>query len=219
MRWALIVIWLAGPVWAETTICKGTDVTVSTPTLVSADLACEAVKQAEILFSRCDLPSLTDPLKIEIVSDLKPACVAVYHCGTDRIEILELSSMEARRSSKSDFSSLSAEDYFQSVVVHELSHVLFDDTPCPFASCPATNEYFAYVMQVMSLTPSERTAFAENAALEKRISRDELNLMILLMAPDRFAQKAWAHVLQQENPCAFVRQVLDGKVLLDRERF
>ncbi len=219
MRWAFVLIWLMNPTWAESIVCEGTNVSVNAPVSTHSDLTCKAVNHARALFEQCGLPPLADPIRIELVRELKPGCVAIYHCGTDWIEVLEPPLMQARRNSESAFYFLLKEDYFQSVVVHELSHVLFDKAPCPFASCPATNEYFAYALQVMSLSPSERIKFAVNSAIEKKVSRDELSFIILLMAPDRFAQKAWAHLSQQDDKCRFLGQVLDGTVLLDYERF
>ncbi|MEL7259098.1 MAG: hypothetical protein AAFN80_14835 [Pseudomonadota bacterium] len=210
---------LATPVWPETVSCEGSNVSVSASTSAYADMTCNAVEKARSLFKQCDFPLPKVPVLIEVVRELKDGCTAVYHCGLDWIEILEPPFMEARRGSGGAFSFLAIEEYFQSVVVHELAHVLYDDVPCPFTSCSATNEYLAYTIQIMSLTKEEQIAFAERSGLDRRISRDELSSIILMMAPDRFAQKAWAHASQQGDTCGFLWQILDGKVLLDYERF
>jgi hypothetical protein len=127
--------------------------------------------------------------------------------------------MEPRRTPGGAFTFLGRDDYYQSVIVHELAHVAFDDVPCPFEACMASNEYVAYAMQVMSLSPAAQGQFASNSGLNRHVSRDKLSAIILLMAPGRFAQKVWAHLSQQNDPCAFIGQIMEGTILLDRERF
>ena len=211
--------WLTVPVSAETFLCEGTNVSVHPHQSAYADMTCEAVKRAEAVFDQCNLPPFSDPIRIEFVSELEPGCVALYHCGEHWIEVLEPPLMDTRRSSEGAFAFLAIEDYFQSVIVHELAHTTFDDVPCPFEACITANEYVAYAMQVMSLTPGAQTEFAANSELDRRVSRDELSLILLFMAPGRFAQKAWAHLSQRDDPCAFVGHIMDGTALLDRERF
>ncbi len=111
------------------------------------------------------------------------------------------------------------ENYFQSVVAHELAHSLFDKASCPFKACVIANEYVAYAMQVMSLTSEQKTEFVEHAHLDRPISRDELSLTMYLMAPNLFAQKTWVHLNQRSDVCSYLRQFLDGTMVLDRERF
>ena len=127
--------------------------------------------------------------------------------------------MDEKREAKSAFSFLPIEAYFRSVIIHELAHAAFDSVPCPFDSCTVANEYVAYTIQVESLTPEEQQSFAEAAAIDRRIFRDELNVMIYELAPHKFAQKAWVHFTQRDDPCGFVGQITDGTVLLDYERF
>jgi len=103
--------------------------------------------------------------------------------------------------------------------VHELTHAASDVVPRPFENCVATDEYIAYAMQVMSLTPEARAVFEARTRYDRKISRDELSPMILYMAPDLFTRKAWNHFSQRDDPCGFIRQLADKTILLDRERF
>ncbi len=184
-----------------------------------SDMTCEAVEHATTLFEACNVPSVSRPVHIAIVDDITPRCVALYHCGEDLIEVLAPSSIEKKRDPDGAFGFMPITEYFRSVIVHELVHVAFDGTPCPFTSCRATNEYVAYNMQVMSMTPQSQSQFAEKAGLDRPISRDELSLVILAMAPDLFAQKAQAHFSQRDDPCAFIGKIFDGTVVLDYEHF
>jgi len=217
--WAFFLSFMVTSAWPETIQCVETNISVNSRQSTYAEMTCEAVKQTEALFEQCDMPPFTEPLRIEIVSELKPGCVAIYHCDEDWIEVLEPPLMEARRSSENAFAFLTIESYFQSVVVHELSHSVFDDVPCPFVACVTADEYVAYTMQVMSLTAGQQAEFEANSELDRKISRDELSTIILLMAPSLFAQKSWAHLSQRDDPCTFIGQIMDGTVLLDYDRF
>ncbi|WP_324754634.1 hypothetical protein [Roseovarius sp. Pro17] len=183
------------------------------------DLICDAIEDAEALFDECGMPPLSGPLTTEIVTDLKPGCMGQYHCGKGSIEVLEPSMMAVRRNPKGAFAFLPMESYFQSIIVHELSHGLFDDASCPFEACIVADEYVASVMQVMSLTPEQQAVFSLKSELDRRISRDELNSITLFMVPNVFAQKSWAHLSQRDDPCTYIGKILNGTILLDREHF
>ena len=208
---------LAVPLFGEEVTCKLSEVQVDAARSEDAEMVCEAVQAAETLFRECRLPGAPSGLRIEVVDEIRQGCVALYHCGENWIEVLSPDAMQKQRLPGSAFALLGIEDYFRSVIIHELSHAVFDDVPCPFENCIAAAEYIAYALQVMSLAPEQIEMFEKRAGLDRKISRDELNAMYLFLAPNKFAQKAWAHVSQRENPCAFLGQVIDGTVLFDRE--
>ena len=88
----------------------------------------------------------------------------------------------------------------------------------PVQNCLTSSEYVAYAMQVMSLPPQYRAAFAEDSGIEEPAGRDEISAITLLMAPDVFAQKAWAHFSQRPDGCAHVAGMMAGDFYLDVER-
>ena len=204
---------------AEIVTCNASDVVVEAPDAAQADLVCEAVARAQSVLGQCQLPTIEGPLRVEIVEKLPPGCVALYHCQEKWIEILTPAAMKKQRERDGAFGFLDLSSYFRSVVVHELSHVIFDDVLCPFEACIAADEYVAYGLQVMSLSREQQKAFEDRAELNRKISRDELNAMFLFMAPNKYAQKAWTHVSQRDDPCAFIGQVIDGTILFDRDHF
>lgn len=215
---SVCLVSMALPTAAEMA-CEGTVVTVDTTDSRVAEMVCASAVRAESLFEQCNVPKLEKPVQINVVDALMPRCVAVYHCGEDMIEVLPPKLMDEKREEESAFSFLPIDAYFKSVIIHELTHAAFDDVPCPFNSCTVSNEYVAYTIQVESLTPEQKKEFAETAALDRRIFRDELNMLIYEMAPHLFAQKAWVHFTQRDDPCGFIGQISDGTVLLDYERF
>lgn len=215
----LCAVLSAAPLRSEPMVCPDSVVSVTSGSSQLAETVCEAAAFAEEMFGQCNVPSLDRPVAIHVVDDLMDGCVALYHCGNDKIEVLTPGKVDERRDPDGAFSFLPSKDYFRSIIVHELSHAAFDSVPCPFSSCAAANEYVAYSMQVMSLSEEEQRTFAARADLDRKVSRDELSKMILYFAPHRFAQRAWTHLQQRDDPCAFIGQITDGTVLLDHEHF
>jgi hypothetical protein len=160
------------------------------------------------------------PVTIAVVPGLEEHCLGLYHCGEARIEILAPGAYPERRMTGDGaaFGPVSPEAFFESLLRHELAHASLEDMPCPFPSCIVGQEYIAYTMQVRFLPEADRIAFEAEAAVEGHVSPDILNPMILMMAPDIFAQRAWAHLSQRDDPCAFIGQIARGEVLLDYER-
>ncbi len=210
---------LAFPLWADTLSCAPHGISVNYHERSHAMLICEATEQAIALFDQCNVPSLPDKLHIDIVEDLQPGCVGQFHCGQDKIEVLPPEVMEERRDPDGPLRFLPTEEYFQSVVIHELAHAANDEMPCRFEACPVTAEYIAYAMQIMSLKRDARLALFRKSKADRPVSRYELSYMLLLMAPNLFATKVAGHLSQLDDPCAFIGQITAGDIVLDRERF
>ncbi|MGI9394403.1 MAG: hypothetical protein ACR2OY_07135 [Boseongicola sp.] len=214
-----LVITLASPLWPGSLQCEGHEVSVEFQDREFAELACEVVDEAEELFAKCGELGFPDRLNIRIVPELPQDCVAMYHCGKSAIDVLAPPFMTAKRDPEGAFAFLSLREYFRSVLVHELAHAATDAVECPIQSCVASDEYVAYALQVMSMSRAAQHEFAARSGFERRVSRDELSQIILLMAPNLFAQKVWAHLSQRDDQCGFIGQLADRTVVLDRERF
>lgn len=209
----------AFPLTADTLTCPTRDVTINYDQKSNAALACEAVEQTLTLFSQCNLPFLPDRLQIDIVQSLEPGCVGLFHCGQDRIAVLAPDLMKPVRDPEGTFAFLPSDEYFQSVIVHEMTHAATENTPCPFDACPVSMEYMAYAIQIMSMKTDARVFLYHHLDTEQPVSRDDLSFVLLLMAPNVFAEKVGAHFSQRDDSCGFLRDLASGSVLLDRERF
>ena len=207
------------PSWADSLSCSNSVVTVSFQHAEHGELVCDAVEHAAVIFDQCNVPALARPVHIKVVDQVEPGCVAVYHCGKDMIEVVSPPKMQKLRDPEGAFIHLGIEEYFQSVVIHELSHAATYGIPCPFEGCVTAHEYIAYAMQVMSLSSKAQSIFEDRSKIDKLISSDELNAIILFMAPHLFSQKVWGHLSQRTDPCGYIGEIVDGSILLDRERF
>lgn len=201
----------------QTQHCDGTVVSVTSGDTGAAALVCGAAQKAQTLFAECAIPALSRPVNVDLTTDLPRGCMGLYHCGEDRIEVLPPDAMTSARSPASVFAYLTTEKYFQSIVVHELTHAATDAMPCPFEHCVVGPEYISYLMQVMSLDPVDLARFEDSYDKTTPVTNEDLNPFVLVLAPDYFAQYVWAYHWQRDDPCGFVAQLQSGKAVLDVE--
>lgn len=175
---------------------------------------CVIAADARDSLSTCGI-DLDRPLLIEMVENLPTGCIGEYHCGQDRITLLSPQAVSGELNDDHPLRQIDVETYLASVLVHELVHAALESMPCPFTSCVASQEYVAYAMQMHSLPEDARSTVLTRPELDRTITDDEINPIILQMAPDLFMQKAWLHFSQQEDPCGFIRQIAAGAFLFD----
>ncbi|MFX0541888.1 DUF6639 family protein [Roseovarius sp. S4756] len=199
--------------------CKSIPLTVNAPSFAIAQRTCNAAARTLPLITSCGVV-LTQPYYIEVKETIPGSrnCMGVYHCGTERIEMLSPEGIKRLRSDDSAFRSISTPSYFDSILTHELAHAAYDAVPCPFPDCLLTSEYVAYAMQVYSLPPKDRAAFEAGAPMNSPVSRYDISSVALFMAPDQFARNVWAHFSQREDGCAYVADMMEGNFHLDTER-
>lgn len=193
--------------------CPNIDVSVmgdpdATPRL------CELTSRAIDELGACSLP-IGGTVQIDLVDALPQGCVGQYHCGEGRIELLERDTLQRSLDPNGPFSAIDPEEYFYSILVHELAHAALETMDCPFESCLATQEYVAFAMQMQSYSPQARATVLTRPDFDRPITTDEINPFILLMAPDVFIQKVWRHFSQQEDPCDFIGEIMSGDFLFD----
>tara|TARA_R100001369_G_scaffold54774_1_gene81667 strand:- start:150 stop:827 length:678 start_codon:yes stop_codon:yes gene_type:complete len=220
LGWIVIATLLAGtPAGAEPLECPDPRFEVLSDDDALAQKVCAFARESAEKLAACNVPiSETRRVRIELVTEMPEECLGLYYCGEDKIEIPMPEVMQSMRLSDSSLSHVSPEAFFRSIIVHELAHAAFDEVPCPFGSCITASEYVAYNMQVMSLPEADITIFETGLDKSKKISRDFLNPVILFMAPDTFMTWAWIHLNQRPDACAYIDDVMEGRVRLDYER-
>lgn len=212
---ALLSCWSSAALPASLT-CETVPITVETDSDDLAQRICRVAERAIAANTACNVP-LTRPIEIATLESLSANCIGLYHCGEDRIEVLTPEAMTALRDRTGLFSALPDDIYYDSVIAHELVHAAYDAVPCPFDACIATSEYLSYALQIRSLPTDLRADLEAAADLNRRVARDELNMMFLFMAPNKFAAKAWTHFSQRPDPCAYAGQIMNGSIFFDFE--
>jgi hypothetical protein len=222
MRWipAVLALLLAPPVGAgETQICSDPFFTVTAPDPALAERTCHSAAAARESLRTCGI-ELPEPLEIRVVDAIMGSmgpCLGVYHCGEQEIAVLSPDAMSSLRAEDGAFAGISDMAYWDSILVHELTHAAYDAVTCPFSSCVATSEYASYAMQVRSLPPEEQAKFGEQVELRSKSNLGAMSAMIYFMAPDKFAKHAWLHFSSLDDPCAYMSLIMDGKVFFDME--
>ncbi len=177
---------------------------------------CKAAKRAIDKLAACNV-RINQHITIRVTEDLAENCLGLFHCGEQLIEVLPVDRVIERRHPESVFSHLSATEFRDSILVHELAHAAYDDVACPYSNCRATAEYLAYAMQIMSLPADQRRKIEAGLDFEKKVSREEFSAVMLAFAPRIFIRKSWAHLTQRGHKCAYIGQIMDGTIVFDIE--
>jgi len=207
----LMALLVVGPVVAAEYPCPDTRFRVISEEEVQARGICAAAARAASVLAACNVP-LERPILIEVTDEFNETCLGLYHCGKDRIEILAPAEMQHRRAPGSDLAFVPIDSFFTAILTHELAHAAFDATPCPFETCLTESEYVAYTMQIMSLPDKLRSRYEAGIDMTAPVSRDSVNAVTLFMAPDTFMRRAWVHLNQRPDVCAYIRDVMEGRI-------
>lgn len=137
--------------------------------------------------------------------------LGVYHSKGGRIRLLTPTAF-ARAHDGSEFRGAVPEaEHFDSIVVHELAHALFDQSPCAENACRVDHEYIAYALQLQSLPDATRARFIASTGLSTPVDEDRFNDFLLAFSPSSFAAAAWLHFSTPGNGCDFVGQIVRGE--------
>lgn len=203
----------AGPLTCEDPVFR---VTASDAAIAAR--TCESATAARQTLLSCGVV-LEESVEISVVNGIAGgdgSCLGLYHCGEGRIEILSPAAMRLARDAYGAFVEISDDAFWDSVLVHELTHAAYDEIECPFPSCVATSEFASYAMQVHSLPPEERARFGESVELRSEPNSGAISAVMYFMAPDRFAKYAWLHFSTQSDPCAYMALIMQGNLYFDR---
>ena len=187
------------------------------PDLVAQTCESAAAGRRELLSCGITLDTPVEITVVDVIEGTLNPCLGVYHCGEDRIVLLSPEAMERARLPDSAFAGISQAAFWDSVLVHELTHAAYDKVKCPFSSCVASSEYAAYAMQVRSLPPEEQARFGKQVTLKSKPSSAGFSAMMYFMAPDRFAKSAWLHFQSRPDPCGYLSYIMNGDIFFDME--
>ncbi len=218
LRPGLLCLALAAPVGAADLACEGVPVTLRAGDAATARQVCDMARAAADELASCNLP-LTEPVTLALVDEVHDGCLGLFHCGEGLIDLVAPDRIAGNRSRAGLFAPLPDDVLFRAVLTHELTHAAYEATgACPFAACPATDEYLAYAMTFRTLPDTLRGAVLGKSDVSAPVGRDQISPVMALFAPDSFARTAWLHFSQRPDPCGYVGQIAAGAIVLDRER-
>lgn len=219
LRHTAAALCCAGQLTAETLGCPDPLFEVKGSNGATREQTCKAATEARIQLQSCNV-ILKSKIEIEVVEAFESqfeACLGLYHCGENRIEILSPDAMSITRDRDGAFKLISDPAYWNSILVHELTHAVYDTVTCPFTDCVATSEYASYAMQVLLLPKDEQALFGQTVKVQSEPSSESISAVMLFIAPERFAKIAWLHFQSKDDSCDYMQRIMDGQVFFDQE--
>lgn len=172
---------------------------------------CAVVERTKLQLERCHLAQVT-PVVIRVTNDPHPTgLMGHFSMMGNRIELLPPGGIDKVLDAQSAYRKIPAEEFFDSIIVHELTHALFLETNCGLETCLAGHEYIAYAMQLDALSSESRKAFLEALPAEVPVDLAWFSSDRLHETPEVFAAGAWRHFAQPDKGCAFVGALLSGE--------
>ncbi len=213
---AIVLAALSGPAPADPVVCNVAGVTVDAESLETRDTVCRIVEEALPLLASCHL-RLDGSLAFIISDDLPieaPHCLGYYTCAERTIRLRPAAGMTQTLTPESAYSKLDPGLLFESIVVHELTHALYEDIRCPSDACRSGHEYVATAMQMSWLPEAARDDIVARYPLEHPVGQALLSPLIAGLAPQRYAAVVWQHFSEGRNGCDFVGRLSRGEVSL-----
>jgi hypothetical protein len=224
MRYLLLAAGLA-VVWPEVGFpetlsvsgsCKGIEIGVTAPEASLLELVCEVAVDHAARLAACGIHQ-SRPLSISIVpmiEGMPENCVGAFHCSTDEIEIVLPQTLAERDVADRIYRGLAPEAAFTSILRHELTHAFTEHTTEDRPISDAAHEYIAFAFQISAMTDDERSTFLATNGRRPAKSLDTFNMFIYGLLPGQFASAAWLHFSAPGNRCAFVKEIIEGQVVL-----
>ncbi len=195
--------------------CPGAMISVRNADASLAGKVCAAAERASALLGDCGIRQ-TRPVTVEIVETFPEShgpCVATFDCGEDILQILPPDRLADSSIVTGAFAEVPPEIFFDSLIVHELTHAFLHHTD-PSVPLRTAHEYLAYAFQLDSLPEEHRSTIldARNSP-EPVTSSMMVNPAILLFAPQVFAANAWLYFTGVGERCTSVDRIRSGELI------
>jgi hypothetical protein len=177
-------------------------------------LACSAAKEVLELLGHCQIAPRRPP-HIEIANDVRQPLggriFGLFDTKRGRAVVTRYANVP-KLVKGTPYNALPQEEFYKSVVVHEVVHaVMHQRFKRPPASL-AAYEYPAYALQIASLSPRTRDKFLQSF-VRIVVGPDSIFTDSLLhFDPFFFAARAYQHYRQSANGCTGITAPLEGDV-------
>lgn len=182
------------------------------------DRVCKVASEALSDLSACHLKQESPIVFVfeDLILELGNSCLGLYHRKTERIVLLTPDAFETAHAASDFCDFIPASAHFDSIVVHELTHALVDQTPNADAISRTDDEFIAYAMQVQSMPAATRGKILERYGPQAADRTDRINGYFLDIAPLAFAAASWLHFTAPGNGCGLVGKILSGEFTFRR---
>lgn len=196
--------------------CSGLDVSATAPEPGLYNLICRTASDQIARLGTCGILQAR-PITVAAVpaiEGLPSNCVGAFSCESDEIEVVLPETLASRDAHDFIYKGLRPEAAFVSILRHELSHALLEQTTEDRPIGPAAHEYISFAFQIDAMNDKDRAIFLKTNGQRPAKSLDTFNMVIYDLVPGRFASAAWLHFSVRGNGCDFVQDVIEGRVLL-----
>lgn len=173
---------------------------------------CETIASHRENLQTCGL-SQSHP--VSLIVDQEPVVLGVlghFRPKSNEIHLLGMEQLDDVLHPESIYRLIPLDEFFDSIVIHELTHALFYRTTCGRDSCLPVHEYIASVMQIQSLSSQSREVLLAASTVPKEVRLQVFTQQFLNRSPEKFAISAWLHFSAPGNRCGFVWDLFAGKV-------
>ncbi len=193
--------------------CPDLPVQVSASTPEVRALVCRGARDAIALLRKCEI-HVQRPVAVSIRDEVRhplgQVVIGLFEPARERILIAAYERMAALVED-TPYRVIPLEDFFRSVVVHEIVHAVLNQHYRQRPHNVAVYEYPAYALQIASLPPTARALFLEHVGARGDTHEPRFNDLMLAFDPYLFAARAYHHFSASRTGCAHVTTLLGGK--------
>lgn len=198
--------------------CSNSMVMVTLSQPEDCETACTAVIDA-LFFLETNgfrLPGLihVDPMG-RITEGVLGDAFGYFDSQTGRIHVQNFSTSQEVVQGLGIFGLPMNRDLYRSIVAHEAAHLIADHNFTMESPSPAAQEYIAYVTQLATMPPGLRDRILTNFPGEGFRTSTQINSLVYMFSPEKFAVGAYRHFVRAENGAVFFRRLVTGEIRLD----
>lgn len=202
----------ASPAWAN---CEGTEIRVAAALAADFKDVCHGVLAARTFLVSKGLP-VEPTLSIEVSAQLPevagPSAAGCFLQETKRAYVLTYAKFRKKRTW---FGVPTTRTLYRSLATHETAHAI---AGCHFtAQDPSiqAKEYVAYVTMFSTMPAQLRGKALKSLPDTGFADIGKVSSFVYLFDPMQFGANAYRHFLSQEDPTAFLRDIMAGKILAE----
>jgi hypothetical protein len=194
--------------------CAEAAVHVTGASATERRLACSAASEALQLLGQCQI-SLRRPLHIEISKEvrqpLRDPIFGLFDTKQEKVLVTRYANIPSLVGG-TPYSKLPQEEFYKSLIVHEVVHAVMHQNLKRPATSLAAYEYPAYALQIESLSPRARHEFLQSFDPIVIGADSIFSNSLLHFDPFFFAARAYAHFKASDSGCAHLHGLLEGEV-------
>lgn len=194
--------------------CKDVDATVQAPAEESVDMICNGTQAAVSIFRGCGIDQ-RGRIEIKVRDDASEPARENYGCydhSTGQIHLMSLSGCRKHLAEDKSRSEIDAEDYYKSVIIHEVAHKILLSQVGSDRISRVAHEYLAYSLQIEALSAKSRKLLIDKFAGPGSMLPGSPNAMLLFMNPTVFGVVSYLHFKALADRCGTIQKVLDGSI-------